>query len=205
MLLQTFMGREIFHDPEMKTEVVVFWRSTVKHDEIPIYSMAGAFGQERPELLVSEGFTAHKIGGERFGRWISNRYDVPDNSFVKVFLRKQCAGTEPVNIELALHLRPGAPYHAIALHLAGHRQATRSTGVIEGRFDVLNRGQILDIGMVFPRYDTFDEDRWAEHVSIEKVLPGSPRPRYNKTKLYTKDGREITVPKAIRSRLSPKT
>lgn len=206
MLLSIITGHETFgHLGNVK--ILAFWAADINSDAVPLHE-AASDRQTRVLKIGTHEYIVASARNTNHGAWFITRYDVPDNTYLKVLISRHNAGRfVPVTKQFIVRPREGAALHRLRVPFTGSPDASMSCGYIEGRFDLLTFEQLVTQGFNIPRgfghqfvFDD-DENERDEFFTDEIVEPeGRPLVLPSVQTVKTDSGRERKILRTKSSR-----
>lgn len=201
MLIQTVMGRETF--PTGTTKIGLFWRQHGCDKEAPIIQVSrdpkGGVRQ------ISFNKTLANGRSDINGFWMSSTYDIPEYSYLKVWIQTRRGTAMFAYRVCSLLLRPrdNAAFNRVRIPFTAHDKAVLSCGYIEGRMDLIFPDRFEEFGVeVEEQYiDQYHPENSLELVTVEVVeREVSPLIIPKMRTIKTASGKKLRIPKVRRIR-----
>lgn len=196
--IEAIFGSETFRGGSVK--IGLFYRDTPKGKESHV---AAAIKDQKHNLKqVSTRFVDAALAGSRRGRWIQPHYQVNEGAIFKLVIQRKGSKIFYDKQFLFLHCRPKAALRRITIPLTGHQDASLSCGYFEGRFDILDEGGLLSLGVTLTEDDIFGFEDSEDGLSTMEVLEEENTTlRFIEfTEEITAEGKTVRVPKKRGSR-----
>lgn len=203
MLLQTFVGQENFK--RAATKIAIFYRRVAREQEKPIHIAARDNGKGGVKSQATNRFNAG-MNNVNNGQWVETTWEIEEGAYLRINIAKK-EGKQITydTLDVIIRMRKEAALTRINMHLCDHEEASRSTGYIEGRFDIIRPDQYEDLGLPFnedyePEEDGYLTD-WEDFVTTEvlerEVSPFRP-PRMEE--VTTRSGKKVVMRKVKKRR-----
>lgn len=197
MLIQLIHGNETFSGVLGGTvKVLNFFRAQPGGEEQAL-AVAARDHHTMVRQIGSNDFIWASGENKNHGQWITARYDVPENSYIRLMVtRKMQSEFIQQNYQVYLRCREGAALRRLRISFTGHPSANFQWGHVEGRFDILRLEDLDRLKFAIPdqlraKFDIDDlSDVFDETVLEREAVPANLP---NVETVSTHSGRQVQV------------